>query len=158
MITQKLLDNSPYGYDDSKIITVEEYIENNPKLKTIVTYLNVFGNTTLCLANKQNDVRKTKIYYLLIFTHDHQYEITTKYHESRNYPYISCDMCCMAHKPMEDWRRMRDFTDGDLTDETLFIILSEIIGYECQSLEIDYTGEKEEENNVEVNGNIEGKQ
>lgn len=152
MITQDLLDKSSHGYDDSKIITVEEYIENNPKLKTIVTYLNVFGNTTLCLANKQNDVKKTKIFYLLIFTHDHQYEITTKYHEERKYPYISCDMCCMVHQPMEDWRRIRDFTDGDLTEETLFIILSEIIGYECQSLEIDYTGEKEVEN--DVNGEI----
>lgn len=146
MITQKLLDESKHGYDDSRVITVEEYIKNNPLLETIVKFLNVFNNTTLCLANKENEKKETKVFYLLIFTHDHQYEITTKYNELKQYSYISCDMCCLAHQPMEDWRRMRDFTDGSLNEETLFIILSEIIGYECQPLEIDYTGETEENN------------
>ena len=130
MITQKLLDESKHGYDDSRVITVEEYIKNNPLLETIVKFLNVFNNTTLCLANKENEKKETKVFYLLIFTHDHQYEITTKYNELKQYSYISCDMCCLAHQPMEDWRRMRDLADGNLTEEKLLLILCQIISNE----------------------------
>ena len=143
MITQDLLDKSSHGYDDSKIITVDEYIKNNPLFGKIIPYLNSYGSKTLCLANKENENKKTKIFYLLIFTDKYQYEITTKYNEEQQFSYVSCYMCCMAHQPMEDWRRMKDLADGNLTEEKLLIILCEIISNECQELTIDFNNENE---------------
>ena len=49
----------------------------------------------------------------------------------------------MAHQPMEDWRRMKDLADGNLTEEKLLIILCEIISNECQELTIDFNNENE---------------
>lgn len=102
MITQDLLDRSKRGYDDSKIITPEEYVKHNPLLEPFVTNVNFHGSKLLCLECKDNNKLK-KVYYLLIFTNNYIYEITTKYWPNKK-PYICCDRVCRKEQPMEEWK------------------------------------------------------
>ena len=150
MITQDLLDRSKRGYDDSKIITPEEYVKHNPLLEPFVTNVNFHGSKLLCLECKDNNKLK-KVYYLLIFTNNYIYEITTKYWPNKK-PYISCYRVCRKEQPMEEWKRMSDLSDGQLCQKKLLVILSEIIESECENLNIAYTEEDEENDSAQVKG------
>lgn len=139
MITQDLLNRSEYGYDDSYLITPEEYLKYNPLFETFIECLNFHHKKVLCLKNKDNN-KKKKVFYLIIFTHENMYEITTKYYPDKK-PYISVDLVCRREKPMECWKRLSDLSDGELTAKKLIKIICQILEKETEILEIDYNNE-----------------
>lgn len=86
-------------------------------------------------VNRDGDLsypRGTKRLRVAIFTATNSYHISAIEYPDRSY--LGCIASARTPRPGEKHTRGSDLADGELTKETFFAILGEIVGYEMQAI------------------------
>ena len=106
-------------------ISANNFMERVPIFENFLKYRRIGSYKVAIFESKEVE----NLFLLLLYTEKHEYRI----HVTPTY--IGAGSSCRYHRPLEDWTRGHDLTDGPCTAETLNDILLDILSDELIAIE-----------------------
>ena len=106
-------------------VTAKHFVEKVPIFAEFLGYRKIGLYKVAIFESKEVE----NLFLLLLYTEKHEYRI----HVTPTY--IGAGSSCRFHRPLEDWTRGNDLSDGPCTPETLNDILLDILSDELIAIE-----------------------